>query len=100
MILPDHDPLRRVLLPVALGKVLRFRRAAAEAGAWQQAVADACYAVRVRELATDGVQGPDDAVISLIFRRWLETTADEVPVYDLRRLDDRDVIRAATGRLL
>ncbi len=100
VILPDHKPERRVLLPVALGKVLRSRSVAVQDGVWQEAVADACYAIRVRELGMDGILQPDEMVLSLILRRWLDTDVDDIPVYDLARLDDRQVVRSATERTL
>lgn len=100
VILPDHEHGRRVLLPVALDKVLRSRRVAVQPDAWRRAVADACYAIRVRELGLDSVLQPDEMVLSLIFRRWLESKTEDVPVYDLGRLSDGEIVRSASAQVL
>ena len=96
-ILPHHDPERRVVLPVAAGCVLPIKVASLRPGKWGEAVADACYAVRVRELRMDSSLEPDEMVISLIVRRWLESGAPDGAVYDLGEMTDREIVQAAAA---
>ena len=95
-ILPHHETEQRVLLPVALGRVLSLRAARPRSEHWQRSVADACYAVRVSELRAELVLEPDEMVTSLIVRRWLETGAPDGTVYDLSSMTDEAVL-LATG---
>ncbi len=93
-ILPHPEPERRVFLPVASGRVLSMKVASTGPRRWRDAVSDACYAVRVRELRMDSTLQPDEMVISLIVRRWLETGAPDGTVYDLGTMTDREVLRS------
>lgn len=76
LVLEHHRPGRRVLVPVARGRVLERREAAWREPGWREAVGDACYAVRVAELQADTVFPPEEMVTSLIVTRWLEEEAD------------------------
>lgn len=93
-ILPHPEPQRRVFLPVASGRVLPMKVANTGPRRWRNAVSDACYAVRVRELRMDSILQPDEMVISLIVRRWLESGAPDGAVYDLGAMTDREVLRS------
>jgi hypothetical protein len=93
-ILPHPEPERRVFLPVAAGRVLPMEVASTGPRRWRNAVSDACYAVRVRELRMDSILQPDEMVISLIVRRWLESGARDGAVYDLGTMTDREVLRS------
>lgn len=93
-ILPHSEPQRRVFLPMAAGRVLPMTVASLRPGRWRSAVSDVCYAVRVRELRMDSILQPDEMVISLIVRRWLESGAPGGAVYDLNRMTDREVLRS------
>lgn len=93
-ILPHHDPECRVLLPVAAGRVLPIRVASIRPGRWRRTVSDACYAVRVHELRMDSILGPDEMVISLIVRRWLEAGAADGVVHDLGTMSDGEILRS------
>ena len=93
-ILPHPEPQRRVFLPVASGRVLPMKVAGTGPRRWRNAVSDACYAVRVRELRMDSILQPDEMVISLIVRRWLESGAPDGAVYDLGAMTDREVLRS------
>ncbi|MEJ2335110.1 MAG: hypothetical protein P8Y26_05685 [Gemmatimonadales bacterium] len=52
------------------------------------------YAVRVRDLRMDSILQPDEMVISLIVRRWLESGAPDGAVYDLGAMTDREVLQS------
>ncbi|MEJ2371870.1 MAG: hypothetical protein P8Y07_13605, partial [Gemmatimonadales bacterium] len=52
------------------------------------------YAVRVRDLRMDSILQPDEMVISLIVRRWLESGAPDGAVYDLGTMTDREVLES------
>jgi hypothetical protein len=93
-ILPHHEPERRVFLPVAAGRALPMKVASVRHRGWRNAVSDACYAIRVRELRMDSTLEPDEMVISLIIRRWLEAGAPEGAVYDLGTMTDREILRS------
>ena len=93
-ILPHPEPERRVFLPVAAGRVLPMKVASTGPRRWRNAVSDACYAVRVRELRMDSILQPDEMVISLIVRRWLESGAPDGAVYDLGTMTDREVLQS------
>ena len=93
-VLPHHVPELKVLLPVALGRVLPMRQASRRPDRWRDAVSDTCYAVRVRELRMDSILQPDEMVISLIVRRWLEAGAPVGAVYDLGLMSDDEVLRS------
>ena len=96
MILPHHLPERRVLLPLALGKALPMRETSRSGVRWRDALADACYAVRVRELRMDTVLEPGEMVVSLIVRRCLEAGAAGGRVYDLAQMRDDEVLHLAS----
>ncbi|MEJ2338033.1 MAG: hypothetical protein P8Y15_03985 [Gemmatimonadales bacterium] len=93
-ILPHPEPDRRVLLPLASGRVLPMRSANTGPRRWRHAVLKACYAVRVRDLRMDSILQPDEMVISLIVRRWLESGAPDGAVYDLGTMTDREVLES------
>lgn len=71
LVLPAADGERRVLVPVARGRPLRRREVAWEAGRWETAVDDACYAIAVAELQSGGTFGARELVPALIVARWL-----------------------------
>ena len=56
-------------------------------GAWERAVENACYAVRVAELRAPTVLSPRESVPSAMVGRWLEEGADDGHAIDLTRLD-------------
>ena len=75
---------------MASGRVLPMRSANTGPRRWRHAVLKACYAVRVRDLRMDLILQPDEMVISLIVRRWLESGAPDGAVYDLGTMTDRE----------
>ena len=79
---------------MAAGRVLPMKVASTGPRRWRNAVSDACYAVRVRELSMDSILQPDEMVISLIVRRWLESGAPDGAVYDLGTMTDREVLQS------
>lgn len=87
IVLPGLDEAHRVLQPVAHGQVLRRRRVAWVEGAWEDAVEDACYAVRVPELRAPTVLSPRESVPSAMVGRWIEEGGDDGHAIDLTRLD-------------
>lgn len=93
-ILPHHAPERRVFLPVAAGRALPMKVASVRRRRWRNAVSDACYAIRVRELCMGSILEPDEMVISLIVRRWLEGGAPDGVVYDLGTMTDGEVLQS------
>lgn len=94
IVLPGAADEERVLQPVASGKVLRRRRVAWLPGRWEEAVEDACYAVRVGELQAHSVFPPEEVVPSMLVTRWLEEGAPDGRAFDLRRRDSNQVIEA------
>lgn len=98
IVLPGAAEGERVLQPVALGRVLRRKRVAWRAGEWEEAVEDACYAVRVAELRAPSVLSPADSVPSLMVARWLEEGSPDGTALDLTALDAaRAVARLRDG---
>jgi len=87
IVLPGVDASSRTLQPVACGRVLRRRRVEWVDGAWQEAVEDACYAVRVAELRAPAVLLPRESVSSVMIGRWLEDGSPDGLAIDLSDLD-------------
>lgn len=85
LVLPAAREGRRVLVPVALGRVLARREAPSRGPAWRDAVRDACYAVRVAELRADTAFPPEEMAPALIVTRWLEEGAPEGVALELDR---------------
>jgi len=94
IVLPAADAGRRVVQPVAAGRVLPRRTIEWGDGGWYEAVEDACYAVRVAELRAPAVLSPGDSVPGVMVRRWLEDGSPEGVAVDLTHLDTRGAIRA------
>ncbi|WP_423924939.1 hypothetical protein [Candidatus Palauibacter sp.] len=92
IVLPGVDDTHRTLQPVARGQVLRRRRVTWVDGVWQEAVEDACYAVRVAELRAPVVLSPRESVPSAMVGRWLEEGGADGHAIDLTRLDAADAI--------
>lgn len=78
LILPHAREERRLLLPVARGRVLEGRSAprSGKGARWRAAVKDTLYAVRVAELQAPATLPPRELVPSLIVTRWLESGAE------------------------
>lgn len=87
IVLPATDPAYRTLQPVARGQVLRRRRVEWVDGTWQEAVEDACYAVRVAELRSPAVLSPRESVPSVMVGRWLEDGGPDGVAIDLGEAD-------------
>jgi len=99
LILPAARAGRRVLVPVALGRVLARREAPAEGPAWRDAVRDACYAVRVAELRADTAFPPEEMAPALIVTRWLQEGAPEGVALELdRETGPAEVLERLEGR--
>ena len=92
IVLPGTDHTYSTLQPVARGQVLRRRRVEWVGGAWEEAVADACYAVRAAELRAPAVLSPEESVPTAMVSRWLEEGAADGHPIDLTRLDTNAVI--------
>ena len=97
IVLPGSDPADRTLQPVARGRILRRRRVAWVDGTWQEAVEDACYAVRVAELRAPVVLSPRESVPSAMVGRWLEEGREDGHAIDLTRLDAAGAIDRLHG---
>ncbi|MDX1745678.1 MAG: hypothetical protein R3324_07050, partial [Halobacteriales archaeon] len=93
LLLPAASERRRVLVPVAKGRVLGRRELEWHGPTRETAVRDACYAVRVAELRVEPVFPPEELVPSLIVTRWIDSGAEEGIRLDLDRLDTEEVIR-------
>lgn len=99
LVLPAARPGRRVLVPVARGRVLERRKAAWRDGDWQGAVEDACYAIRVAELRVEPAFPPEEMAPALIVTRWLEEGAPEGTALDLDEMDAAGAVaRLEAGR--
>ena len=92
IVLPGVDDTYRTLQPVARGQVLPRQRVEWVEGAWEEAVEDACYAVRVAELRAPTVLSPGESVPSAMVGRWLEEGAADGHAIDLTRLDTNAAI--------
>lgn len=78
VVLPHVRPGRRLLLPVARGRVLDSRPVSwRKEGRVEEAVKDVCYAVRVAELTAGSALPTEELVPSLIVSRWMEEGASE-----------------------
>jgi len=93
IVLPGLDNSRRVLQPVAAGRVLKSRPVEWADGQWQEAVEDACYAVRVAELRASAVLSPRESASSVMVGRWLEDGCAEGLAIDLTQHDSTTAIR-------
>ncbi len=87
IVLPGVADTHRTLQPVARGQVLRRHRVEWIEGAWEEAVEDACYAVRVAELRTPAVLSPRESVPSAMVGRWIEEGGEDGHAIDLTHLD-------------
>lgn len=87
LVLPAARSGRRVLVPVARGRVLERREAAWAEPEWRRAVRDACYAIRVAELRVEPAFPPEEMAPALIVTRWLAEGAEEGTALDLDELD-------------
>ncbi len=99
LVLPAADDGRRVLVPVALGRVLERREAPARGPGWRSAVEDACYAVRVAELRSGTAFPPEEMAPAMIVTRWLEDGAPGGRALGLdRETGPQQVIERLEGR--
>jgi excinuclease UvrABC nuclease subunit len=90
VVLPHAREGWGTLLGVARGRVLPRRAVEWDDPAWEGAVEDACYAVRVAALAAGPVLEPDELVASRIVTGWmLDGAPDGLPV-DLDAHTDGD----------
>ena len=87
IVLPGLADTHRTLQPVARGQVLRRHRVEWIEGAWEEAVEDACYAVRLAELRTPAVLSPRESVPSAMVGRWIEEGGEDGHAIDLTHLD-------------
>lgn len=95
VLLPHARPGRRVLVPVARGRVLPRREVAWEDPLRRRTtVKDVCYAVRVAELQAEPVFPPEELAPSLIVTRWLEDGADGGRAVELDGLSADQAVRA------
>lgn len=92
LLLPAAREERRVLVPVARGRVLERREVRWREPDWRATVEDVCYAVRVAELRVEPVFPTEELVPALIVTRWLEEGAEEGTALDLEALDTPDVL--------
>ena len=97
LVLPAARPDRRVLVPVARGRVLERRDVGWRREGWREAVEDACYAVRVAELRAEPAFPPEEMAPALIVTRWLAEGAPEGTALDLDELDARGAIERLEG---
>jgi excinuclease UvrABC nuclease subunit len=91
--LPHARPGRSVLIGMVRGRVLPGREVDWAEPSRDAAVADACYAARVAELACASVLEPTELVTSLIVSGWLMDGAPGGIALDLDRLSDAEVAR-------
>ena len=91
--LPHARPGRSVLIGMVRGRVLPGREVDWAEPSRDAAVADACYAARVAELACASVLEPAELVASLIVSGWLMDGAPGGVALDLDRLSDVEVGR-------
>jgi excinuclease UvrABC nuclease subunit len=97
IVLPGPAEVERVLVPVARGRVLERKTISWNGSDWSDAVEDAVYSVRMRELQAEAVFQPADLTPSLIVTAWLESGAPGGLAFDLER-DDAQVIAARLRR--
>lgn len=93
VVLPGVEPDRRVIVPVARGRVLPRRQLCWSDSAWRSSVKDACYAVRVEELRATSVFPPEAAVPSMLVTRWLQQGSPDGQAFDLDRCTSDDVVQ-------
>ncbi len=97
IVLPNAQAGRRVLVPIARGRVLPRRDVPWEEQHWVAAVEDACYAVRLAELRAESVFPPAALVASLIITEWLSAGAPEGTAIDLEDCDTDGVVAELSG---
>jgi excinuclease UvrABC nuclease subunit len=94
VVLPHAERGRRVLVPVARGRVLRRMELCWANRDWPRTIESVCYRVRLEELRAESVFPPAELVPSLIVSGWLESGAPGGLALDLDRNDTGDVLAA------
>jgi excinuclease UvrABC nuclease subunit len=92
IVLPGPAEPERVLVPVALGRVLERKTVSWSDSDWSNAVEDAVYKVRMHELRAEAVFQAADLTPSLIVTAWLDSGAPGGIAFDLERTDARFVV--------
>ncbi len=100
LVLPHARPSRRLLMPVARGRVLPTRSADwTDEVRWREAVEDVCYALRIAELRSPAALPREELIPSLIVSRWLEEDGEEGTVLPMDDLDAEGAVeRLREGR--
>ena len=94
LVLPHVDHARRMLVPVARGRVLGRTEVRWEDREWPATIENVCYDVRLQELRAESVFPPAELVTSLIVSGWLESGAPGGLALDLDRNDTDQVVAA------
>lgn len=93
LVLPHARPSRRLLLPVARGRVLSPRSADwGHDTRWREAVEDVCYALRIAELRSPAALPKEELVPGLIVSRWLEENRDSATVLPMDQMDAEEAV--------
>ncbi len=94
LVLPHVQSERRMLVPVARGRVLKRKELRWEDRDWPATIENVCYSVRLQELRAESVFPPAELVTSLIVSGWLDSGAPGGLALDLDRHDTDQVVAA------
>lgn len=94
LVLPHVESERRMLVPVARGRVLKRTEVRWENRNWPETIEDVCYSVRLQELRSESVFPPAELVTSLIVSGWLDSGAPGGLALDLDQHDTDQVVAA------
>ena len=92
IILPAAVPGRRVLVPVARGRVLDRSRLDPSLPDWPERLKDVCYRIRLEELRTESAFPVAELTLALIVSAWVRDGAKDGLMFDLERMSACDVI--------
>jgi hypothetical protein len=92
IVLPAAAPSRRVLVPVARGRVLARSRLDVGRPDWTERLEDVCYQIRLEELRTESAFPVAELTLALIVSAWVRDGGKEGVMFDLERLSAQDVI--------
>lgn len=94
IVLPAAEPKRRVLVPVARGRVLALSTIDPDRPDWTDRLEDVCYRIRLEELRAESAFPVSELTLTLIVSAWVRDGAKHGQVFDLEQMSAGDVVEA------
>ncbi|MDH3298498.1 MAG: hypothetical protein OEM96_09515, partial [Gemmatimonadota bacterium] len=94
IVLPAATPGRRVLVPVARGRVLDRTTIDPSQPDWADRLENVCYQVRLEELRAESAFPVAELTLALIVAAWVRDGARDGLMFDLERMSARDIVEA------